>query len=106
MGTPAAIEQVVRTIFTNGTILEWFEYGGEPYHFKAAAFLTPEDASALPRLRATIERVKNLRSWLDDLDVQILLEGIIELVFASSLQMSIAGYRCGTFVCGEKPEVI
>ena len=34
MGTPAAVNRIIETIFENGHIEEWFEYGGKPHHFK------------------------------------------------------------------------
>lgn len=33
-GTPGAVEELVSTVFGEGTVEEWFEYGGEPYYFK------------------------------------------------------------------------
>lgn len=33
-GTKYAIESVVSTYFGSGEVLEWFEYGGDPFHFK------------------------------------------------------------------------
>ena len=35
MGTPAAVNRIIRTIFETGYISEWWEYGGKPHHFKA-----------------------------------------------------------------------
>ena len=35
MGTPAAVNRIIETIFQAGHISEWWEYGGKPYHFKA-----------------------------------------------------------------------
>jgi len=33
-GTPSAVEEVVTIAFDVAQVVEWFEYGGEPYHFK------------------------------------------------------------------------
>lgn len=33
MGTPAAVNRIIETIFQAGHISEWWEYGGKPYHF-------------------------------------------------------------------------
>lgn len=33
-GTKYAIESVVSAYFGSGEVLEWFEYGGDPFHFK------------------------------------------------------------------------
>lgn len=34
LGTKYAIEQIISAYFGEGVLEEWFEYGGEPYHFK------------------------------------------------------------------------
>lgn len=34
LGTKRAVEQVVQDYFGSGTVEEWFQYGGQPYHFK------------------------------------------------------------------------
>lgn len=66
-GTPWAVEELVRIVFGEGRVEEWFEYGGEPYHFRvysANHLATPEDAK---RFMAALASVKNLRSVLDDI---------------------------------------
>ena len=65
MGTPWAVERVVREYFGEGDVLEWWEYGGEPYHF-CVTFSTLEVTEArLQFLRRIVERVKNVRSVMD-----------------------------------------
>lgn len=34
LGTKYAIEQIISSYFGTGVLEEWYEYGGEPYHFK------------------------------------------------------------------------
>lgn len=34
LGTPAAVDWVIKAVFGNGGIDEWFNYGGEPHHFQ------------------------------------------------------------------------
>lgn len=34
LGTSYAVEQIVTDYFGSGQVREWFEYGGEPHHFK------------------------------------------------------------------------
>lgn len=66
-GTPWAVNELVRIVFGDGHVEEWFEYGGEPYHFRvysANHLATPEDAK---RFMAALGSVKNLRSVLDDI---------------------------------------
>lgn len=33
-GTVAAVESVITSYFGDGRLMEWFEYGGDPFHFK------------------------------------------------------------------------
>lgn len=33
-GTPAAVEEVCSAAFDSAEVLEWYDYGGEPYHFR------------------------------------------------------------------------
>lgn len=76
LGTPAAVEEIVRTIFKGGAISEWFEYGGDPHHFRVDIALlgeaiTPE---TMAELRRMINSIKRLSSWLDDITVTTEIE--------------------------------
>ena len=68
LGTPAAVNWAVETIFGGGAIEEWYGYGGEPHHFRAvipvAGELTPE---SLTEFRRILVQVKRLSSWLDSI---------------------------------------
>ncbi|MNO15529.1 Phage tail protein [compost metagenome] len=68
-GTPAAVEELVATIFGSGKVEEWFEYGGEPGYFK----VTTEDPTATneraQEFLAAINSVKNVRSWLESIEI-------------------------------------
>ena len=67
-GTKAAVEKMARTVFKGGVVTEWFEYGGEPYHFRIDLLTAPnitQDDTA--RLLAVVNASKNVRSVLDEL---------------------------------------
>ena len=67
-GTKAAVEKMARTVFKGGVVTEWFEYGGEPYHFRIDLLTAPnitQDDTA--RLLAVVNAAKNVRSVLDEL---------------------------------------
>jgi phage tail P2-like protein len=69
-GTPAAVQRVVEIYFGDGAVEEWFDYGGEPYHFRVVtnnSGATNEQAALF--LRA-VESAKNLRSHLDAVIIQ------------------------------------
>lgn len=67
-GTKAAVEAVIRTAFNTGRVTEWFEYGGDPYHFKVDIIGAPLlDAKDIERVLQAIYTTKNTRSWLDEM---------------------------------------
>lgn len=76
LGTPAAVDWIIQAIFGNGRIEEWYEYGGEPHHFRAFVgndgdAITPE---SLDGFRRTVSSVKRLSSWLDDIITKTTME--------------------------------
>lgn len=68
MGTPTACNLIIETIFGTGYIEEWFDYGGEPHHFRAYVGDDggPIDPGDLEEFRRVLASVKRLSSWLDD----------------------------------------
>lgn len=67
-GTKAAVEKVVRAVFNTGNVSEWFEYGGEPYHFKVDIIESDDlDIEVIRQVTKAIFETKNVRSWLDGL---------------------------------------
>lgn len=67
LGTPWAVNWVIRSIFGNGKVTDWYEYGGEAHHFRVSAmndgtFETLEGLAAFIRMISTIKR---LSSWID-----------------------------------------
>lgn len=67
-GTKAAVEKMAQTVFKGGVVTEWFEYGGEPYHFRIDVLNAPNmTEESRDRLLAVVKASKNTRSWLDEL---------------------------------------
>jgi phage tail P2-like protein len=63
-GTRYAVDQILQTVFKQGTVTEWFEYGGRPYFFR----IVFEDDVTGAQWNSILEAVyamKNVRSWLD-----------------------------------------
>ena len=90
MGTPGAVDQLIRAIFSTGQMEEWFEYGGEPHHFRATIgasglTITPE---ALEELRRVLSSVKRLSSWLDSIATVTPME---------SRPVRVAAAPCGSY---------
>lgn len=67
-GTPEAVEELVATVFGEGKVEEWFEYGGQPYCFKVRtdAILTEGMADYFSKM---IQQVKNARSHIDSVEI-------------------------------------
>ena len=88
-GTKGAVEGMIRTIFQGGVVTEWFNYGGEPYHFRvdllSAPKMTPENTE---RLLYVVNASKNVRSVLDELTYQRDMQDVIHYGAAPSLHMT------------------
>lgn len=69
-GTPWAVQQVVSAAFANAEVLEWFDYAGQPGHFKVRTIDTLKDDEAYRNLVRAINTVKNTRSWLDGIEIK------------------------------------
>ena len=61
-GTPAAVEQMIQTVYQTGVVEEWFDYGGEPFFFKVNSQITTQKIKNLIKM---INVSKNVRSWLE-----------------------------------------
>lgn len=67
LGTKAAVETAIRAIYPGTRVLEWWEYGGEPYHFRLDINITNDTINS-EKQRRVLERVnfyKSLRSHND-----------------------------------------
>lgn len=65
-GTPAVIKNYLESMFDSARVEEWWEYGGDPHHFKV--YVTGEPtASNMAWATEVIEKTKNCRSYLDEL---------------------------------------
>ena len=76
LGTKAAVETAIRAIYPLTTVEEWFEYGGEPYHFRLDINITNDDIDSAKQ-RRVLERLnyyKSLRSHNDGLRYFIMPE--------------------------------
>lgn len=71
LGTKQVMEEMIDTVFGDGKVLEWFEYGGEPFHFKV--ILNAENGKAainLADVRQKINAYKRLSARLDDIELE------------------------------------
>ncbi|MCG8632245.1 MAG: phage tail protein I [Desulfobacterales bacterium] len=74
-GTPAAVEMVLEDVLGGGYVKEWWEYGGEPKHFKVFSNMPPEDAAGHEHLLLAIDKARNERSILDAVEKPVSMTG-------------------------------
>lgn len=67
-GTPDAVKYAVKDLFGDVEIIEWPEYGGEPYHFKISVN-AKFDEENVKRFDSVLSASKNVRSIIDHLDM-------------------------------------
>lgn len=88
-GTKAATEEVVKAIFGDATISEWFEYGGKPGYFKISITDTALTDADVIEFKRVAENVKRLSAWLDKIVLEMKTDpltvhlGVIELDFTA-----------------------
>lgn len=103
-GTPAALELVFSVLDKPCHLQEWFQYEGEPYHFKVEIDTLSMTNNELKLLRKLIHEYKNVRSWLDFVAIKLPQTQYIEL---DSAQYQYPVYLpiCGTFHCEGAPGI-
>jgi hypothetical protein len=52
-------------VFADGEIIEWYNYGGQPYHFQVITRDATVDPVKEQQMIDAIMSVKNVRSWPD-----------------------------------------
>lgn len=69
-GTPSAVEELIRTIFYSGDVVEWWEYGADPGFFKVIITDPSATNERAHEFLAAVNSVKNVRSWLDVVEIK------------------------------------
>lgn len=82
-GTVSAVQEVAEKIFGNAEVSEWFEYGGEPYHFKVTTTNISATDEMVERFRKVIRETQNVRSYLEEVIVDVM--NSMELFFAAKV---------------------
>lgn len=70
LGTPAAVEKVVQIYFGDGFVEEWWEYGGQPYHFRIVTNNEDATNAQAALLIKTVNAVKRKTAVLDTVIIQ------------------------------------
>ena len=71
LGTKKAVEMVVNDYFENGEVREWYEYGGDPYHFRVVSENSRSIADNAALFMELLNIVKRKSAWLDALAVLV-----------------------------------
>lgn len=75
-GTVAAVEQMVAIFFKKADVVEWFDYGGDPYHFQIEIEQHDIEAEELKKVRVMVEATKNIRSRLEAIILRMPMDTI------------------------------
>ncbi len=71
-GTKAALENLLQKAFGGGRVTEWFDYDGDPFHFKVAINSSGNDFdnnNFMSDLAEIVNRAKNARSVPDEISL-------------------------------------
>lgn len=90
-GTKYALKEIFRTLNLTGDIEEWFNYGGQPYHFKVLLQISDTSISenTKERLLASVKEYKNERSWLEALNFLLISKGKTHIYSALAEEQTI-----------------
>lgn len=82
-GTKYAVETALRSMYNSAEVKEWFEYGGEPFHFTVKVY--GSTSSGLRTLYLKIQYAKNLRSVLDNVEFELVPDEAVETFFGAQI---------------------
>lgn len=88
-GTPYGLRRALESLGLSYTYQEWYEYGGQPYHFKVSVTVSSSELSAktIARLENYINEHKRFVAKLDVIDINLVANGQVP-VYAIGLQSS------------------
>lgn len=70
-GTVASVEEVVQKIFGDAQVEEWFNYEGEPYHFKITTSNTSATDEMIQEVTRLVKETQSIRACLEAVIVEI-----------------------------------
>lgn len=99
IGTVGAMITAISAIWPNSTVEEWFEYGGDPFYFRAIveANNPGDEPIRFDSIDKTVKLYKNRRSWLEDEMV------ILRISVGIVIKTSTNGQLYHTEICGTLP---
>lgn len=69
LGTNWAVERVIETYFGSGRVVEWFDYDGEPFHFKIQTTNQRIKDTKAEEFLKILDAVKRKSAHLDAIEV-------------------------------------
>lgn len=70
-GTVSSVKNIVKNIYGEAVIQEWFEYNGDPYHFKVRTSNPTASDEMLADLDRIVKETQNIRSYLEEVVVEL-----------------------------------
>lgn len=93
-GTPSAVKELLSVVFGEGQLEEWFNYDGDPFHFRAVLPVSQGAAVGNMNLfRELISKIKNVRSHVDEL---VLQDEVVLKLKTTEGKFRVCPPRCGT----------
>ena len=71
IGTKWAVENIIHTYFGDGYIMEWFEYDGEPGHFRVYSSNPSLNNERLTEFLALLNKTKRASAKLDGISITL-----------------------------------
>lgn len=85
LGTVGAVESVTTSYFGSGRVKEWWEYAGEPHHFKVYSTNPSLVNENLERFLNMLSKVKRLSSKFDGIQIGLTGEGTVHCGIATRI---------------------
>ena len=97
LGTRGAVERALSDIYPGTEVEEWFDYGGDPYHFRVLMDVTDQRVSiSQDEIIRAIEMFKSRRSHLQDNN--LIYRSRVRIVIGVTTGYVVYGARlCGTY---------
>lgn len=77
-GTVSAVKQIVTDIFGDARLEEWFEYNGQPYHFKIYTSNISVGDTETKLFENIIASSQNVRSYLEKIIIETSIDANFE----------------------------